>query len=341
VYTTCILLGTVASGTFSGFIVQSAAWPVQFWYNVGLEALVAACCIFFLDETGWTRPNGEAFPLAPVAFTGRKAATYLFTRRLMPCRTAKELAHLAVIPYLVALQPVTMVVGLALMVYFAWSVAVQTFLSVFLQEPLIAGGYAFSPKRNAAFTFTQWVAIAAAQLYGHLVNDRLPLIICKRNGGNWHPEYRLHSLWFPILLTYPVGLGIFGACLHYHWHYMVLAFAVFLITFSGVSGVAPCVNYVIEALSPALANEATAAMNFYRLALGIAITFFLFPWAAAVGVQWVFGMMAFFTIIAFGAILVVMVHGAKLRTLSLMHAEMRTEDGVKVIEGAKQESAAA
>ena len=122
---------------------------------------------------------------------------------------------------------------------------------------------------------------------------------------------------------------------------MVLAFAVFLITFSGVSGVAPCVNYVIEALSPALANEATAAMNFYRLALGIAITFFLFPWAAAVGVQWVFGMMAFFTIVAFGAILVVMVLGAKLRTLSLMRAEMRTEDGVKVIEGAKQESAAA
>jgi hypothetical protein len=49
-------------------------------------------------------------------------------------------------------------------------------------------------------------------------------------------------------------------------------------------------------------------------------------------------MTAFFTIVAFGAILVVIVLGAKLRTLSLMHAEMRTEDGVKVIEGAKQES---
>jgi hypothetical protein len=302
---------------------------------------VAACCVLFLDETGWTRPNGDTFPLAPESFVSRKAATYLFARRLMPRRTAKDFARLAVLPFLIALQPVTIVVGLALMVYFAWSVAVQTFLSVFLQEPLIAGGYAFSPKRNAAFTFTQWVAIAVAQLYGHFVNDRLPLMICKRNGGKWHPEYRLHSLWFPILFTYPIGLGIFGACLHNHWHYMVLAFAVFLITFSGVSGIAPCVNYIIEALSPALANEATAAMNLYRLVFGISITFFLFPWAAAVGVQWVFGMMAFFTIVAFGAIVLVMVFGPKLRALSFVHTATRNEDGVKVVKEAKQESSAA
>jgi hypothetical protein len=90
---------------------------------------------------------------------------YLFTRRLMPHHTAKELAHLAALPFLIAIQPVTTVVGLALMVYFVWSVAVTTFLSVFLQEPLIAGGYGFSPKRNAAFTFTQWVAVVVAQLY--------------------------------------------------------------------------------------------------------------------------------------------------------------------------------
>jgi hypothetical protein len=120
---------------------------------------------------------------------------------------------------------------------------------------------------------------------------------------------------------------------------MVLAFAVFLITFSGVSGVPPCVNYIIEALSPALANEATAAMNFYRLIFGIPLTFFLFSWAAAVGVQWVFGMMAFFTVFAFGAIMMVMAFGAKLRGLSFVHIATKSEDGVKAVKDAKPEDA--
>lgn len=177
-------------------------------------------------------------------------------------------------------------------------------------------------------TFTQWIGIAVAQIYGYLVNDRLPLYICKRNGGTWKPEYRLHALWFPVFVTYPLGLGLFGACLLHHWHYMVLAFATFLITFSGVSGVPACVNYIVEAFTPALANEATAIMNLYRLVFGIGITFYLFEWAAAIGIQWVFGMMAFFTLLVFGLIIVVMIWGAKLRKTSFVHVD--TEDNIRV-----------
>jgi hypothetical protein len=209
------------------------------------------------------------------------------------------------------------------MIYFAWSVAVTTFLSVFLQSPLAAGGYGWSPACNVAFTFVQWFAVLVAQVYGHFVSDRLPLYICARNGGKWHPEYRLHALWIPVLVIYPVGLGIFGATLHGHWHYMWLALGTFLITFSGVSGVPACVNYVIEAFTPRYANEATAVMNFYRLIFGIPIPFFLFPWAHKVGVQRVFGMMAFFTVFAFGMILAMMVWGRGLRELGLCMSRVR------------------
>lgn len=180
-----------------------------------------------------------------------------------------------------------------------------------------------------AVTFTQWIGIAAAQVYGYFVNDRLPLAICARRGGEWHAEYRLHSLWIPVLIVYPIALGLFGATLYYHLHYMVLALAVFLLTFSGVAGVPACVNYIIEAFTPAYANEATAIMNTYRLVFGIALTFFLFPWAAAVGVNWCFGMMAFFTILVFLLILVVIRYGARLRKYNLVKAT--SEEGVVVI----------
>jgi MFS family permease len=183
-------------------------------------------------------------------------------------------------------------------------------------------------SKKILVTFTQWVGVFAAQAYGYFINDRLPLAICARTGGKWHAEYRLHSLWIPVLITYPIGLGLFGATLFYHWHYIVLAFAVFLITFSGVAGVPACVNYVVEAFTPAYANEATAIMNFYRLVFGIALTFFLFSWADAVGTNWCFGMMAFFTIFAFLLILLVIKFGEKLRKYNLIKAT--SEEGVLV-----------
>ena len=113
---------------------------------------------------------------------------------------------------------------------------------------------------------------------------------------------------------------------------MALAFGAFTIQFSTVSAVPVCFNYVIEALGPSLANEATAAMNFYRLILGLSISFFLNPWTKAVGIQWVFGMMAFFTILAFGLILVAIMLGKKLRAGIFVHVGSKDEDGVTVLD---------
>lgn len=45
--------------------------------------------------------------------------------------------------------------------------------------------------------------------------------------------------------------------------------------------------------------------------------------------QWVFDMMAFFTVFAFGMVLAVMAWGRRLRKLSFVHVE--SEDGVTVV----------
>lgn len=299
---------------------------------MALTGLVAILCLLFLDETGWTRPGTADFPLPPEGFIARKAATYFFTQRMMPYRSLKEVCELAALPFTILIQPPTLVVGVALLIVFAWSVGVTTYLSIYLQSPTDEGGYGFTPMRNAAFTFTQWAGIFAGQLYAHLFADRIPLYICRRNGGQWHPEYRLHSLWIPVLVVYPIGLGIFGATLYYHWHFMALAFGAFVIQYSTVSAVPICYNYIIEAMGGSLANESTAAMNFYRLILGLSLSFFLDPWASAVGIQWEFGMMAFFTIFAFLLILVAIKLGHKLRAGIFLYTGPRNEDGMTVLE---------
>ena len=110
---------------------------------------------------------------------------------------------------------------------------------------------------------------------------------------------------------------------------MVLALAIFLSNFGNIAAFSPLLNYVVEAFSPKLANEVSAALNFYRSALSIGITFFLFPWSATVGVNWAFGMMSFFAVLVYGAVIVCMLWGPKIRAITFLN--IKSEEGIHVV----------
>lgn len=164
-----------------------------------------------------------------------------------------------------------------------------------------------------------WIAVAASQIYGHLVVDRLALFLCKRWGkGVWKPEYRLHALWVPGLVFMPIGLGLFGASLKNHYHPVVLALGTFGIISAAIAIVPVVDTYTVECFTSRGA-EANAVMNLWRLSFGLAIPFFIGPWTKAVGIQWVFGSMAFFTILVFGLIITLMIKGHTIRGGTLRH----------------------
>lgn len=205
---------------------------------------------------------------------------------------------------------------------------INTLLTIFLQEPVKKGGYGFTPQQNAAFTFCLWFAIIAAQIYGHYLNDKIPLWLTRRHGGIWKPEYRLYTLWLPALVLLPVGLGIFGAALEYHLHYMVLAVGAFLIAFAAILSVPVAVNYVAECFKEYAAETGTI-MNLYRLLFGLIVPFFITPWERAISIGWVFGMAAFFSIGSFGLLVVLMWKGHDIRQLSF-ESVAGTEEGARV-----------
>ena len=179
-------------------------------------------------------------------------------------------------------------------------------------------------------TFTIWVALGAAQVFGTLFNDRLPLWASQRIGRNkWHPEYRLYSMFLPAMVS-PIGLGIFGAALQYHLHYMVLALGTFMVNFSALLCVPVCINYVAECFV-GHAVEVSIAMNVYRLALGIALPFFFEQWSEAVGIGWVFGMAAFFSIFAMMLIFLLAWKGQALRRLVVLKGIVETEEGKEIV----------
>jgi MFS family permease len=90
VYVIAILIGSTAGPTLSGFIVQHAPWPVQYWYNIALEGLIVLLTFFFLQETGYARDGSAEYPVMPKAFLANRVATFL-TGKVVPKKTAKEL----------------------------------------------------------------------------------------------------------------------------------------------------------------------------------------------------------------------------------------------------------
>ena len=164
---------------------------------------------------------------------------------------------------------------------------------------------------------------------GWSIGDTIPLWASRRFAhGVWRPEYRLWNIILPSLIS-PIGLGIFGAALQYHLHFMVLALGLFLVVFAATISVPICVNYATECFLTS-ASEVAVAMNMYRLAFPIGLGFFIFFWESAVLVGWVFGMGAFFEILVGGLVAVLVWRGEVLRRMGPRRL-VATEDGEKVV----------
>lgn len=209
-------------------------------------------------------------------------------------------------------------------------------LAVYLEPPEQHGGYGFSPKQLAFFTFTAWVGIIGAQAYGYFFNDKTPLWVARRRGGTWHTEYRLANNLLPMLLL-PIGLGLWGAGLEYHLHFMVLALASFLIWFGALLSLPVCYNYIIECF---LTNpvEASVSLNAYRVVFGLISVFIVTQWQTAVGVGWMWGMGAFFIVFVDILMIGVILKGHLVRGWSGWFGKGLdvTEDGKRITEGGSE-----
>jgi hypothetical protein len=180
---------------------------------------------------------------------------------------------------------------------------------------------------------TAWVGIIAAQVYGYFFNDKIPLMLARHRGGTWHTEYRLANTILPSIVL-PIGLGIYGAGLEYHLHYMVLALAGFLIWFGALLALPVCYNYIIECF---LHNpvEASVSLNAYRVSFGLMSVFIVTQWQAAVGTGWMWGMGAFFILFVDLIMAGIILKGHLVRewTKSVSSTIGVTEDGARISAG--------
>ena len=179
---------------------------------------------------------------------------------------------------------------------------------------------------SSLVTFTLWFALIVAQMVGTLCNDRIPVWASRRYGkGIWQPEYRIWSMVIPGIIS-PIGLGIFGAALQHHYHFMVLALGAFLVELSALLAVPICINYVVECFTGHII-EVAVSMGIFRLALAVSVTFYFEAWSEAVGVGWLFGMAAFFSLFALLLMGLLAWKGSVLRQMSVLPSIATSEAG--------------
>ncbi len=93
IFSLSFLLGTVAGPTFGGFIVEHVDWPVEFWWTVGLQGLALVLVFLFLEETGFSRDGGSAYPVRPKSFMANRIATFLLGTKVVPVIGRSELVR--------------------------------------------------------------------------------------------------------------------------------------------------------------------------------------------------------------------------------------------------------
>ncbi|KAE9379667.1 MFS general substrate transporter [Stipitochalara longipes BDJ] len=326
----CFDFGTVAGPTLSALIAAHTDWTYTYKWTAGLVGAAIILVFLFLQETSWNRAKGATNTPSPAKFLASRIATFFPGIRVTPNTTFAQTLKSATTPFIIAASPVTLVLSVYTLVNFGFYVAMNSISPVFLQKPVIVGGYGFSTMQNAEFSFVHWIGIIIALVYGQCLSDRLPLYVCTRFGhGIWKPEYRLHALWIPSIIN-PIGLGLWGAGLQYHLSWVVLAVAQVFVTFGSLSITPITVNYINECFigHPA---EASIAVNLYRVGFGLSVAFYIKEWVAKTGVGWAYGMMAFFDTGSFAVILLLMWKGHTIRSLTWGHLG-ESEEGEYVVE---------
>ena len=312
-YELSVLLGVIAGPTVGGIIVDVHPWPVTFWWTIGPLAVAALLVFLFLEESGFDREHQESWnPERASNFIHSRIATFFpgnhavrhMGRSSCPSIHYWDLARRSDCRFLripnfwlhyraqrtASNIPVKPGVNRRL-----WLLPATKRLLWVSTTPL----WYWVPARGlySLVTLTTWMSLIIAETFGIFASDRIPLWASRRlTKGIWYPENRLWNLILPGLLS-PIGLGIFGASLEYHYHYMLLAFGTFLVGFSAVLSVPIIVNYVVDCFVNS-ATEVAVIMNVYRLALGLALPSFVEAWSDAVGKGWLFGMAAFFSLFA-------------------------------------------
>ncbi|KAK6072066.1 MFS-type transporter [Seiridium cupressi] len=322
--------GASAGLTFAGFVAASSYWPVEYWWSVALVAFTIIVVFLYLEETYYDRTDESANRIPPSSWLRDRFETFPGTK-VVPPVTWGEVARGFVTPFKIAIAPVLLVIAGFDTISFDFYVALNALTPVWLQTPIAHGGvYVFTVAQNAAFTLLHWVGFLWVPSRPACTDDDWHSTLTRSKDRSHLRSLFQRSNPNPTnFVLMPLGLGLVGACMQYKLHWFVMALAQLFVTIGSLVSIPITVNYICECFRTHTV-EATLVLNSMRLFLRLSINFYIQPWISAVGIGWVYGSMASFTVFAFCFLIFLMVWGHKIRSWSPFHTS-QSEEGEHIL----------
>ncbi|KAL2829356.1 MFS general substrate transporter [Aspergillus pseudoustus] len=158
---------------------------------------------------------------------------------------------------------------------------------------LIIPPYNFQPSSVGLFSLASFVGSALGSGSGGYTNDRISVLLAKRNNGIHESETRLYTT-FPAAVVCVSGLLMYGLGLSYKkpWPVLAVGQALYAFGFSIIGDAA--LTYLTDSYVDII-GDCLVAVTFCRNALSIVILFSLNPWIELNGLRNVFIVLASLT----------------------------------------------
>ncbi|KAJ6024477.1 hypothetical protein N7540_005274 [Penicillium herquei] len=299
----CVILSPFLGPLLASFITISLSWRWPFWIYTILTGLALVGVIFFGQETFYNRQ----IPPSEQPDRGSRLLWLIGVEQWRSRSQRNSLIGAVSRSFAVLLKPIILLTNLYYVCIFAWLVAINATLPIFLISL-----YGFGPKQIGLMYFAPVIAAIIAYILGHWLHDALAKFYVERNNGVFHPESRLIIVWLaiPFMLS---GLVIVGFALERHYHYMLVALGWGLYTFGMIINSASVNMYVLNSY-PEASGEVGMWINFSRTAGGFIISYFQVEWVSRIGAEATFGTQAAICAFVFPIIILLQFRGKELRS---------------------------
>ncbi|KAF2264001.1 MFS general substrate transporter [Lojkania enalia] len=289
----------------AAFIINKYEWNWAFWLSTLIHGLCLIAIIFIAQETYYDRRIPEDQQPRRTSRIKRLIGIEQWQSRHQRNSFIGAMSR----PVLAICKPVVFISCIYYLLIFAWVVAINATLSIFLQ-PL----YDFGPVQIGYYYFTPIIAVVFGEVTGHWLHDLNAAFWMRRNKGVLEPEARLWVCWLatPFMV---VGIVLVGYSLQNAWHYMVLAVVWGIYVFGIMISTVALNAYVLDSY-PEASGEVAAWLNFSRTCGGFVITYVQVRWANAMGPRNSFGIQASVVAAAFALVIVLQVWGKRMRMRS-------------------------
>lgn len=277
-YQAFLSVGVAFGMIIDGAITTNYDWRTIYWVSGPILAVLCILVTFTFPETSYRRPALQSVTKNQqrrIDHSTKK--TFIQNLRIFHGTwTDESFFTLFYRPWVAVILPP---VAYAMLTF---AVTVGAVVAVTSNVALAYGlTYQMGPKSVGLCFFAGVIGSLIGIFFGGFLTDWTSHRAVVKNNGIREPEMRLPSI-LSSLISAPLSLVLYGAGIHFKWHFIVPTIGLGLINFTIVSGTNIAMVYAIDSYKP-ISEEVVTAILGYKGFIGFLLSFYTNVWVVNQG----------------------------------------------------------